>query len=624
VHLTLTRPAAAAAALLLIGAAVASPAAAQQAPAAAPAAQAAAKTPITRADQLPRRTYTLPRLPSELLEGPMSDLTPLADALLRDTQTDLAAYDIQDSATMRGIHGMLLSLAMMRGDVAEVKLRAAAIRALQDKPGLKLTSALSNEAVAETRAAGGDAAAQSARLQAQLTQRLAALPWSDVENELKGAKSAFEVMNPSLTVGAFRDQLDPVARNANLSVPAGVVAAILGSRVQRDQIVPMRGALLAAFTTVVDRNASAAARPDRWTERTLALPATAKASPVVVAVWDSGVDMALFKTLPDPAKRGLAFDAEWRPVPDLLRPLGEAAPRWPQIKSHVKGSFDLQTALDTEDARKLKQAIAALKPEQLKGFTEDLSLGMLYTHGTHVAGIAVAGNPFASVFAVSMHFSQKSEPMAPTEELSRRTAAAYQRAVDAMKAAGVRVVNMSWRYSPAAYEGALTYHNIGKDPQERKELAARLFGIERDALRAAFASAPEILFVAGSGNENNSADFQEYIPAGLELPNLITVGAVDSSGVETAFSTFGKTVVVHANGFEVDSLLPGGDRARFSGASMAAPQVANLAAKLIALDPSLSATRVKQMILAHAQKDGRVNLIHPKATIAALGKLAPG
>jgi subtilisin family serine protease len=598
---------------------------AQTTPSAAPnTANTNGKTPITRADQLPRRTYTLAKLPSELLEGPMADLAPLIEALQRDTLSDLATYDIQDAAALRSLHGLLLSLAMMRGDTAEVKARGAAIRALQDKPGLKLTSALANEAVAEARAAGGDTAAQAARLQAQLTERLAALPWSEVENEIKGTKSAFEVMNPSLTVTAFRNQLDPVARNANLAVPAGVAASVLATRAQRDHVVPMRGALLAAYSAVVDRNANAAARPDRWTERTQALAANAKASPVVVAVWDSGVDMALFKTLPDPANRGLAFDADWHAVPDLLRPLGNAASRWPRIKSHVKGSFDLQTALDTEDSRKLKQAIAALKPEELQGFQEDLAIGTLYTHGTHVAGIAVEGNPFASVYAVSMHFSHKSEPVAPTEERSRRTAAAYQRAVDSMKAAGVRVVNMSWRYSPAAYEGALSYHNLGKDAQDRKQMAARLFAIERDALRAAFASAPNILFVAGSGNENNSADFQEYIPAGLELPNLITVGAVDVSGVETAFSTFGKTVVVHANGFEVDSLLPGGDRARYSGASMAAPQVTNLAAKLIALDPSLSATRVKQLILDHAQKNGRVNLVHPKATLAALGAKSGG
>lgn len=603
------------AALVVLAAGTAHLPAAAQTPAA-PAAQ--AKTPITRADQLPRRTYTLPRLPSELYEGPIADLQPLADALLRDTKADLAAYDIQDAATLRGIHGLLLSLAMMRGDLAEVKTQAAAMRALQDKPGLKLTTALANETVAEARAAGGDTAAQAARVQATLTQRLAALPWSDVENELKGTKSAFEIMNPSLTIGALRDQVDPIARNANLAVPAGVVAGILGARVQRDQIVPMRAALLAAYTTVIDRNASAVTRPDRWTERTVALPATAKASPVLVAVWDSGVDLSLFKTAADPAQRGLAFTEDWRPSNDLLRPLGDAAPRWPQIKSFVKGSFDLQTALDTEDSRRLKQAIAALKPEQLKTFQEDLAVGALYTHGTHVAGIAVDGNPFASVYAVTMLFSHKSEPFKPSEERSRRAAVAFQRAVDGMKAAGVRVVNMSWRYGPAAIEGALTYHNIGKDADERKKTALALFAIERDALRAAIASAPGIFFVAGSGNENNSADFSEYIPAGLELPNLITVGAVDKSGEETAFSTFGKTVVVHANGFEVDSVVPGGERARFSGTSMASPQVANLAAKMLALNPKLTPTELKARILAGAERRGRVNLIDPKKTLAAL------
>jgi subtilisin family serine protease len=182
----------------------------------------------------------------------------------------------------------------------------------------------------------------------------------------------------------------------------------------------------------------------------------------------------------------------------------------------------------------------------------------------------------------------------------------------------VRVVNMSWRYGPAAIEGALTYHNIGKDADERKKTALALFAIERDALRAAIASAPGIFFVAGSGNENNSADFSEYIPAGLELPNLITVGAVDKSGEETAFSTFGKTVVVHANGFEVDSVVPGGERARFSGTSMASPQVANLAAKMLALNPKLTPTELKARILAGAERRGRVNLIDPKKTLAAL------
>jgi subtilisin family serine protease len=584
------------------------------------------KTPVTNADQLPRRSYVIAKLPSELLEAPMTELRPLATTLERDLRADLEAYDIQDSATLRGYHGLLLNLAMLRGDAAEVAKQAKRLRELQEKTGPRLTTALTAEALTEVRAGGGDVATQTSRLQSLLTQRLSALPWADVETELKGAKASFEVGNPEIVKGAFKSQVDTVARNANMNVPSGIVAAVLATRVQLDQVLPMRLALLAAYSSVVDKNMVAApAKVDRWTERLAVLSPTAKATPVVIGIWDSGVDMSLFKPAPDLGKAGrsgIAFNDDGQPSTDLLRPLGEAQARWPQLKTMAKGSLDMQSALDTEDARRFKQTLASLKADQVTGFMEDASLVSQYLHGTHVAGIAVEGNPFASVYAVAMHWSHKATPPKPTEAMSRLAAANFGKIVEALKANKVRVVNMSWRYSPGAYEGALTFHGVGKDAEERKQLARKLFDQERTALRAAIASAPDILFVAGSGNENNNADFADYIPAGLELPNLVTVGAVDQSGEETNFSTFGKTVVLHANGFEVSSVIPGGEKMKISGASMAAPQVSNLAAKLIALDPTLTPVKVKAMIMASAEKRGRVTLIHPKATLAQLGAAA--
>ena len=101
---------------------------------------------------------------------------------------------------------------------------------------------------------------------------------------------------------------------------------------------------------------------------------------------------------------------------------------------------------------------------------------------------------------------------------------------------------------------------------------------------------------------------------------MLTAGAVDQAGEETSFSSFGKSVDVHANGFEVDSTLPGGERMKCSGTSMAAPNVTNLAAKLLALDSTLTVAQVTDVILRGAERsvDGRINLINPRRSVELL------
>ncbi|RYF11257.1 MAG: hypothetical protein EOO77_19770, partial [Oxalobacteraceae bacterium] len=65
---------------------------------------------------------------------------------------------------------------------------------------------------------------------------------------------------------------------------------------------------------------------------------------------------------------------------------------------------------------------------------------------------------------------------------------------------------------------------------------------------------------------------------------------------------------------------PGGLRLRFTGTSMAAPAVVNLAAKMLALDPALTPPEVVRMIIAGADTsaDGRLHVINPKAAIGML------
>jgi subtilisin family serine protease len=179
---------------------------------------------------------------------------------------------------------------------------------------------------------------------------------------------------------------------------------------------------------------------------------------------------------------------------------------------------------------------------------------------------------------------------------------------------------MSWGGSVKDTESELELCGIGKTPEERQKLAREYFDIGKNALTKAFASAPEILFVTAAGNENSDSTFAEAIPAGIVLPNLLTVGAVDLAGDEASFTSYGPTVKVHANGYQVESFIPGGDRVAESGTSMASPQIAGLAGKMLALNPKLTPTELIAIIVSTAEKtaDGRRTLVNPKKAMAAL------
>ena len=195
-----------------------------------------------------------------------------------------------------------------------------------------------------------------------------------------------------------------------------------------------------------------------------------------------------------------------------------------------------------------------------------------------------------------------------------------------LKGPGVRAVKWSWGGSIKGEEEQLELCNIGKTPDERKKIARDYFDIQKNSLTKAFESAPGILFVTAAGNSNENASFIEDIPAGISLPNLITVGAVDKSGDEASFTSYGPTVVVDANGYQVESVIPGGDRLAESGTSMASPQVTNLAAKILAVNPKLTPPQVIALIRDTADKtpDGRRTLINPKkAIVAAAVKSSP-
>lgn len=306
---------------------------------------------ITSADQLPRREIKLDKLPSEYLDAPREEVLALAAVLEKNLREDLDRFDIQDAATMRDYIGSLLTLTRVRGDWAAVPALVERQKALQDKPGPRATIGTIPAILAEQQAGGHDAS----WVREEVRRRYGAMDWRDVGDDVKSLKGQLELFNPAVVKGAFQQQLDVSARNMNLSVPERMAMSIIGARIQNESIAPVRDAIVAGLQAVIDAQADAAPKPDLWTPRQFAIAPTAAAHEVGVGIWDSGVDLDLFKTTP---ARGIAFDREMRPSKDLLRPLGEAQAKWPELKQRVKGSMDLRAALDTEDARRLKQVVS--------------------------------------------------------------------------------------------------------------------------------------------------------------------------------------------------------------------------------------------------------------------------
>lgn len=591
-------------------------------PGIASAADPAPKPRIEKAADLPRFTYAV-KGPLEPVVREAERFAPLAAALRRDTESVLARYDIPDRATQRDLLGLLAALDYLDGRYDQVLARSEQIRALQDKPADKLLSGLRLRAMAQAAKVHGPQGEAFRRAVAtQIRRELEAMPYAVIANDIKGAKMGAELIGEALVLGRVREVLQPIAdRDGALS--SDFAPALVNARLALTAVLPLKATLVDTYTAYLA--AHQVDKPDIWAARDVTLTPAQVKQPVAIAVWDSGTDTTLFadQVLKDAQGRPalIAFDRYARPASGELMPIPkELQAQLPQMKSRTKGFSDLQSNIDSPEASEVKRYLSTLAPEQYKAAVEQIGLAGNYEHGTHVAGIAMAGNPGARLVVARIEFGWTLKPdPCPSRELSERDAKAAQAYVDYFKQQGVRVVNMSWGGNVNAIENDLEQCGLGKTPEERKATARELFEIGKAGLTQAFASAPDILFVTAAGNSNSDASFVEDIPAGIVLPNLLTVGAVDRAGDEAPFTSYGPTVKVHANGYQVESYLPGGSRVALSGTSMASPQVANLAAKMLAVNPALTPQRLIELIASTAERtpDGRRVLVHPRHAVAA-------
>ena len=206
-------------------------------------------------------------------------------------------------------------------------------------------------------------------------------------------------------------------------------------------------------------------------------------------------------------------------------------------------------------------------------------------HGTHCAGIIGAeGDNEEGIAGINW----KVEIM-PLKFLGRGGFGTTKDAIEAInyaidrkqKGVNVRVISASW--GSTAYSKAL-----------------------EDAIRAA--GEEGILFVAAAGNDGTSNDKRPHYPSNYNLPNVISVAALDRADTLASFSNFGaKTVHIAAPGKEILSTWLKDDYREASGTSMATPHVAGVAALILANEPNITVEKLRERILKSVDKIDSLN-----------------
>ena len=258
-----------------------------------------------------------------------------------------------------------------------------------------------------------------------------------------------------------------------------------------------------------------------------------------------------------------------------------------------------------------------------QNFRKEMQIFGNFVHGTHVAGITIEDSntqamavkllptevkPFVQEsLAILEHFANNKKEGIGNAQMAILKMLLGQLAVQQMTmlteiatyvaSHGMDVANGSFGTGYA--QALMIVSAVAKKAtkEQKRELALHFINSLTEAGKEMMASAPKTLFVFAAGNDGSNNDEFPTSPANIQAANSISVAASYGRSKIATFSNFGMTVDVAAPGVLINSAIPGSDYLRVSGTSQAAPYVANVAAQIKDINPNLTPSEIKQIIM---------------------------